>query len=145
VPVGNGALLVGVGSVIGELAPKVERVGVVAEAAPVMALSYTAGAAVACDRCATFADGLAVRVAIPLAVAGLQRAADRMVRVSEREIAHAVGAYEGAGIRAEGAAGAGLAALRQVAADPVVVIVCGSNIDDELHTRAVEHPESFPA
>lgn len=145
VPVGNGALLAGVGTALGELAPEIERVGVVADAAPVMALSHAAGQAVTCDRCATFADGLAVRVAIPLAVAELQRAADRMLRVSEREIALGVGAYAHAGIRAEGAAGAGLAALRQVTADPVVVIVCGSNIDDELHTRAVQHPESFPA
>ena len=145
VPVGNGALLAGVGTALGELAPEIERVGVVADAAPVMALSHAAGQAVTCDRCATFADGLAVRVAIPLAVAELQRAADRMLRVSEREIARGVGAYARAGIRAEGAAGAGLAALRQVTADPVVVIVCGSNIDDELHTRAVQHPESFPA
>ncbi|MGH2867124.1 MAG: pyridoxal-phosphate dependent enzyme [Solirubrobacteraceae bacterium] len=144
VPVGNGALLVGVGSALGRAAPEVERVGVVAEAAPVMALSYHARAAVGCDRCDTFADGLAVRVAIPSAVAEIQDAADRMVRVSEREIARAVGAYATAGIRAEGAAGAGLAALAQVTADPVVVIMCGSNIDDELHTRAVQHPESFP-
>ena len=66
VPVGNGALLAGVGTALGELAPEIERVGVVAEAAPVMALSHAAGQAVTCDRCATFADGLAVRVAIPL-------------------------------------------------------------------------------
>jgi threonine dehydratase len=145
VPVGNGALLVGVGSALGEAAPEVERVGVVADAAPVMALSHEAGAAVPCDRCATFADGLAVRVAIPLAVAELQGAADRMLRVSEEEIARAVGDYARAGIRAEGAAGAGLAALAQVEADPVVVIVCGANIDDELHARAVERPDSFAA
>jgi threonine dehydratase len=144
VPVGNGALLVGVGSALGEAAPEVERVGVVAEAAPVMALSHEAGEPVPCDEMATFADGLAVRVAIPLAVAELQRAADRMLRVSEREIARAVGAYARVGIRAEGAAGAVLAALGQVEADPVVVIMCGANIDDELHARAVERPDSFP-
>jgi threonine dehydratase len=103
------------------------------------------GAFVSCDRCATFADGLAIRVAIPRAVSELQRAGDRIVQVSEREIVCAVGAYARAGIRAEGAAGAGLAALGQVAADPVVVIVCGSNIDDELHARAIQHPQSFPA
>ena len=27
---------------------------------------------------------------------------------------------------------------------PVVVVVTGRNIDDELHRRAVERPESFP-
>ena len=144
VPVGNGALLVGVGSALGEAAPEVERVGVVAAAAPVMALSHEAGEPVPCDEMATFADGLAVRVAIPLAVAELQRATDRMLRVSERAIAQAVGAYARVGIRAEGAAGAGLAALEQVEADPVVVIMCGANIDDDLHRRAVERPSSFP-
>jgi threonine dehydratase len=145
VPVGNGALLIGIGSALGEAAPMVERVGVVAAGAPVMALSHQAGAVVTCDRCATFADGLAIRVAIPRAVNELQRTADRIVQVSEREIACAVGAYARVGIRAEGAAGAGLAALGQVAADPVVVIVCGSNIDDELHTRAIQQPQSFSA
>jgi threonine dehydratase len=144
VPVGNGALLVGVGSALGEAAPGVERVGVVAAAAPVMALSHEAGEPVPCEEMATFADGLAVRVAIPLAVAELQRVADRMLRVSEREIAEAVGAYARVGIRAEGAAGAGLAALGQVEADPVVVIMCGANIDDDLYERAVERPGSFP-
>ena len=42
--------------------------GVVAKEAPVMALSVEAGHPVDCDRSATFADGMAVRVAIPLAV-----------------------------------------------------------------------------
>jgi threonine dehydratase len=144
VPVGNGALLVGIGGALGDAAPEVERVGVVAAAAPVMALSHESGEPVPCDEMATFADGLAVRVAIPLAVAELQRAADRMLRVSERDIARAVGAYARVGIRAEGAAGAGLAALEQVEADPVVVIMCGANIDDDLHARAVERPDSFP-
>jgi threonine dehydratase len=142
-PVGNGALLIGVGRALGEATPEVERVGVVAEGAPVMALSHEAGHPVACDRCDTFADGLAVRVAIPIAVEELQRAADRMLRVSEGEIARAVGAYARVGIRAEGAAGAGLAALAQVEADPVVVIVTGANIDSELHFRAVNDPGSF--
>lgn len=144
VPVGNGALLVGIGQALGDAAPGVQRIGVVAQAAPVMALSYAAGKAVGCERCATFADGLAVRVAIPRAVSELALAADRMLEVSEQEIARAVGSFARAGIRVEGAAGAGLAALGKVTADPVVLIVGGSNIDPELHERAVQHPESFP-
>jgi len=145
VPVGNGALLAGVGGAIGDAAPEIERVGVVASAAPVMLLSHEAGRPVPCDRSNTFADGLAVRVAIPIAVQELQRAADRMVQVSEREIARAVGAYAAGGIRAEGAAGAGLAALSLVEGDPVVLIVTGANIDDDLHARAIGQPEAFAA
>jgi threonine dehydratase len=147
VPVGNGALLGGIGLGICRRAPEVERVGVVAKEAPCMALSWEAGEPVECERSATFADGLAVRVAIPLAVEALGEFASRMLEVSEREIAYAVGAYADAGIRAEGAAGAALAALPQVAdlGDPLVLIVTGRNIDDELLTRVREQPDSFPA
>lgn len=144
VPVGNGALLAGIGLELRARAPEVRRIGVVAVAAPVMALSHEAGHAVPCDRSDTFADGMAVRVAIPLAVDTLLPLVDEYLRVSERAIAEAVGDYARAGLRVEGSAGAPLAALRQLDADgPVVLIVTGANIDDDLHRRAVERPESF--
>ena len=147
VPVGNGALLGGIGLGICRREPNVERVGVVAKEAPCMALSWGAGKPVDCDRSSTFADGLAVRVAIPLAVEALGEFASRMLEVSERELAYAVGAYADAGIRAEGAAGAALAALPHLddLGDPLVLVVTGRNIDDELFTRVREHPDSFPA
>jgi len=144
--VGNGALLAGIGMGICRRNPEVERVGVVAKAAPVMALSWEAGEAVESDESGTFADGLAVRVAIPEAVDALGEFASRMLQVSERDIAFAVGAYAGARIRAEGAAAAALAAVAQLddLGDPLVLIVTGMNIDDELFTRARRQPESFP-
>jgi threonine dehydratase len=147
VPVGNGALLGGIGLELCEHAPSVERIGVQSSEAPVMVECWREGAIVASERSATFADGLAVRVAIPLAVAVLGEVASRMLLVSEREIATAVGAYARAGIRAEGAAGAALAALPQLrdVEGPVVAIVTGRNIDDALWQRACEAPESFAA
>jgi threonine dehydratase len=140
VPVGNGALIIGVARGVGPV------LGVVAKEAPVMALSVKAGYPVECDRSATFADGMAVRVAIPLAVEEMHRAGMPMAMVSEREIARAVGDYAAAGIRVEGAAASALAAFRQLQPehDATVLIVTGRNIDDELHRRAVEEPESFP-
>jgi threonine dehydratase len=146
VPIGNGALLAGMGRALAEQSPDTLRVGVVAKEAPVMAESWQAGRPLIGDRCATFADGLAVRVAIPVAVAALAEAAQRMVLVSERELARAVGAYDAAGIRVEGAGAATLAALPQLddAEEPIVLVVSGRNIDDELHERAVEQPDSFP-
>ena len=152
VPVGNGALIIGVTRAVGRV------LGVVAKEAPVMALSVEAGRPVECDRCATFADGMAVRVAIPRAVAELRRGT-RMMTVSEREIAYAVRDYAAAGIRVEGAAASALAAFRTSASaqtgpddpplllpehDPTVLIVTGRNIDDDLHRRCVEDPDSFP-
>lgn len=111
-----------------------------------MARSVAAGEPVECDRCATFADGLAVRVAVPLAVSELVRLGTPFVEVSERAIARAVGAFAQAGIRVEGSAGASLAALDllEQVDGPVVVMVCGRNIDEDLHRRALERPDSFP-
>lgn len=146
VPVGNGALLAGIGRTLREHAPDTLRVGVAAREAPVMFESWRAERPVESDRSATFADGLAVRVAIPFAVSELQTAADRMLLVSEREMARAVASFWGAGIRAEGAAGAALAALPQLGelTGPVVLVVTGRNIDDALLERALADPGSFP-
>jgi threonine dehydratase len=146
VPLGNGALLGGIGLTVTRDAPEVERAGVAAKEAPVMVDSWNAGRPLKSERSATFADGLAVRVAIPLAVEILGEVATRMLTVSERRIAEAVRAYDSVGIRAEGAAAAALAAVPELddLGDPLVLIVTGRNIDDELFTRACEHPDSFP-
>jgi threonine dehydratase len=137
IPVGNGALAIGVGRAIGAGSL---RVGVVPEAAPVMWESWEAGRALVSDRADTFADGLAVRVAIPLAVEELPRSVDRLALVSERELARAVAEYAAAGVRVEGAAAAPLAALRKLGdlPEPVVLVVTGRNIDDALYNRVLE-------
>jgi threonine dehydratase len=142
VPVGNGALLIGVARGLGG-AP---AVGVVSKEAPVMALSVEARRPVECGPPATFADGLAVRVAVPLAVDELVELATPFVQVSERAIARAVGAFAAAGIRVEASAAAALAALVELPepGGPVALIVTGRNIDDDLYRRAVEEPDSFP-
>jgi threonine dehydratase len=144
VPVGNGALLAGIGRTLGERAPETFRIGVAAKEAPVMFESWQAGHVVESDRCATIADGLAVRVAIPFAVEQLKEHADEMLVVSEHEMAEAVRNYSAFGIRAEPAAAAALAALPEVAVDGLVVlIVTGHNVDDDLLERCVRNPESF--
>jgi threonine dehydratase len=145
VPVGNGALLGGIGAAVLRRSPETLRVGVVAAAAPVMADSWEVGRPVASTNAATFADGLAVRVAIPYAVDVLNEVATHMLRVRETDIARAVAAFAAAGIRAEGAAGAALAALPQLEAldGPVVLVVTGRNIDDDVLLRARQAPESF--
>ncbi len=146
VPVGNGALLGGIGIELCQTCPQGLRIGVAAKEAPVMAESWEVGGPVESDRSATFADGMAVRVAIPFAVSVLGEVASRMLLVSERAIARAVGAFDRAGIRVEGSPAAALASLGQIddLEGPVVLVVTGRNIDEELHRRAVEDPDSFP-
>jgi threonine dehydratase len=135
VPVGNGALAIGVFRAIARRAPETLRVAVAAAEAPAMYESWHAGRAVDSERCATFADGLAVRVAIPLAVAELNRLAQRFELVTEDELAFAVREYAAAGIRVEGAAAAPLAATRESLPRPAVLIVTGRNIDGPLYER----------
>ena len=111
-----------------------------------MADSYDAGAVQVAGSGATIADGLAVRIAIPYAVARVQPVVERMVRVSEREMALAIGRFARVQIRVEASAAASLAALDHFPAtrEPVVLVVTGRNIDDELFARACNSPESFP-
>lgn len=145
VPVGNGALLAGVGRALREHAPGTRRIGVVSAGAPVMARSWRAGKPVGCDLCDSIADGLAVRVAIPIAVEWLLDDADDMLEVPETEIARAVAAFDAAGVRAEAAAAAALAALPSLDADgPIVLVVTGRNIDDELLDRCRATAERPP-
>lgn len=147
VPVGNGALLGGIGLELCEHSPGTARIGVQSSAAPVMTECWREGKLVESTRADTFADGLAVRVAIPLAVDVLGEVATDMMLVDESEVARAVGDYATAGIRAEGAAAAALAALRRLGDvdGPVVLVVTGRNIDDETWRRACDDPESFQA
>jgi len=136
VPVGNGALAIGIFRALAARAPQAQRVAVAAAGAPAMFESWRAGDARDSDRCSTFADGLAVRVAIPLAVRELNALTQRFELVSEEELEEAVRRYAGHGIRAEGAAAAPLAlALREELPRPLVLIVTGRNVDDALYNR----------
>jgi threonine dehydratase len=136
VPVGNGALAIGVFRALAERSPATERIAVAAAEAPAMYESRRAGRAVDSDRCATFADGLAVRVAIPLAVELLNPLTQRFELVSESELEAGVRRFAEAGIRVEGSAAAPLAlALREELPRPLVLIVTGRNIDDGLYHR----------
>ena len=146
VPVGNGALITGIGQALQARAPGTLLIGVAAKEAPVMALSHEAKRPVETSRMATFADGLAVRIAIPAAVERVNAVTTRMTLVSERAMALAIRDLAEAGIRAEGAAAAGIAALPLLPPVPgaIVAVVTGRNIDDELYRRAIEDPDSFP-
>ena len=139
-PIGNGALAGGVGAAIGRLAPATVRVGVVTEQMPVMAASYDAGRVVDVPAGTTVADGLGVRVAIPLAVERLSTTVDVMLRVSEREIMKALVACHDAGVAVEPSAAAALAAVRTkpdlAEAGPIVLVMTGRNVDPEVVARA---------
>jgi threonine dehydratase len=89
VPVGNGSLIAGVGSWLRHAAPNVRVIGVQAERAPAMTLSWRAGRPIETASADTIADGIATRVAIPEALDLMRGTVDDMLLVSETEIAGA--------------------------------------------------------
>jgi threonine dehydratase len=131
VPVGNGALIVGVGAWLRHGAPDCRVVGVQAEAAPSMTLSWRAGKPLETPTAATFADGIATRVPVPEAVELMDGRVDEMILVSETALQTAQGELTRAlGVTAEGGAAASWAGLLADAAGegPALVIVTGSNV-----------------
>lgn len=131
VPVGNGALLNGVGSWLREAAPGCRIIGVQAALADAMTRSWHANRPIDTASAATYADGIATRVAIPRAVELMAGRVDEMRIVAEDDLrgAQAVLTDE-LGITVEGAAAASWAGvLAGPRPDgPVVVIITGSNV-----------------
>jgi threonine dehydratase len=134
VPIGMGSGICAAITVRDLLGLKTEIIGVVAENAPAVALSFTAGKPVPTETARTFADGLACRDPQPEALAIIARGAARILRVTEGEIAAAIRLYYTATHNmAEGAGAAALAALIQERdrqkGRRIGVILSGGNVD----------------
>jgi threonine dehydratase len=131
VPVGNGALINGIGSWLRAALPACQVVGVQATGASSMTLSWRARRPIDTPTVETDADGIAARVAIPAAVALMDGRVDDMWLVDDAEIHAAQDELTSAlGITVEGAAAASWAGLLSgpTPDGPAVVIVTGSNV-----------------
>ncbi len=142
VPIGMGSGICGLIAARDLLGLKTKIVGVVAENAPAVALSFGAGKPVATNSARTFADGMACREPDPEAVEIICRGAADVVRVSEDQIAEAVRIYyQDCHTLAEGAGAAPLAALlcsrTQWSGAKVGVILSGGNIDRSVYRQVL--------
>jgi len=142
VPVGMGSGICGLMRTRDLLGLATRIVGVVSAHAPAMALSFEAGHVVTTETADTFADGMACRVPDPGAFAAIQAGTDRIVRVTDAEVAAAIRAYwTDTHNLAEGAGAAPLAALLQergaMRGKRVAVILCGGNIDLAVARRVL--------
>jgi threonine dehydratase len=145
IPVGNGALIVGVGAWLRHAAPGCRVTGVQSEAAPSMTLSWRANAVVETPTAATFADGIASRVPVPEALDMMVGRVDDMVLISEEAIRAAQAELTVAlGITVEGAAAASWAGLLAAADDApdgaAFVLVTGSNARAATEETAPHEP-----
>lgn len=130
-PVGNGALIVGVGAWLRHAVPGCRVVGVQSEAAPSMTLSWRAGRPIETPTAGSYAEGVNTRVPVPEALEMMAGRVDDMLLVSEDAIRAAQEELTQAiGVTVEGAAGVSWAGLL---ADPgrrgpSLVLVTGSNV-----------------
>jgi threonine dehydratase len=147
VPVGLGSGICGVIAARDALGLTTEVVGVVADNAPTYALSFAAGRPVPTNRADTLAEGLAVRVPDPEALAIILKRATRVVTVSETEIRQAARAmFSDTRNLAEGAAAAPLAAALQerarLAGKRVALVQSGGNIERALLAELLAEPDA---
>src|SRR5881409_1716357 len=143
VPVGGGGLVGGVALAIKSHRPKVRVIGVQAETLPAMKRALDAHERVTLPPASTIADGIAVRQVGELTFALAQRHVDRVVTVSEEELANAILLLlEIEKTVVEGAGAAPLAALvnraLRLAGQRVVLALSGGNIDVTMLSRIIE-------
>jgi threonine dehydratase len=136
VPIGGGSGVCGTILARNALGLSTKIVGVVSENAATAKLSVERGVLTPTDTARTFCDGMAVRIPIPEAMAIYGPGCERIVTVSDDEVAEAIRIYYRTTHNvAEGAGAAPLAALLQekerMQGKSVGVILCGGNIDTE--------------
>jgi len=142
VPMGDTALIRGIGAATRQLAPAVRVIGVQAERAPSYYLSWQQGHAVTTETCDTMADGLATRTPVTENVRAIRElvadvrlvSEDAMLRAMRRLLLdeHVVSEPSGAA-----AAAAWLESSAGIEGD-VVLLVSGANVTPSNLRRALD-------
>jgi threonine dehydratase len=143
VPVGGGGLIGGVALAVKAERRAVSVIGVQAQEVAAMTAAFSAGGPVTVPAATTLADGIAVRLVGEQTFALARRWVDRLVTVTEEEIANAILLLlEIEKTVVEGAGAVPLAALanRRVALEgkTVALILSGGNIDVNVIARVIE-------
>lgn len=142
VPVGGGGLISGVACAVKTLRPDVKVFGVQAEGAPSMLNSLNAGKIETLSSVHTIADGIAVKQPGVNTFELCSKYVDKIISVSEDEIAHAILTLmekhkmvaEGAGAVSVAAAMSGKLPIKGL---NTVCIVSGGNIDVTILSRVI--------
>jgi len=136
VPLGNGALVNGIGTWVKRFSPATSVIAVCAAGAPAMQLSWLARKAVSTPSIDTVADGIGVRVPVPEAVAEMRNAVDDVILVTDEDLIAAMRMLQAdAGLIVEPAGAAGVAAVvkrqKDLAGKRVAVVLTGGNITED--------------
>ena len=147
VPIGLGSSICGMMAARDAMGLKTKIVGVVAKDAPAYAMSFRAGEPVSHSATTQLADGLACRTPVPESLELILLGAERVIEVTEEEIAGAMRAFfEDTHNVAEGAGAAALAGLMQerqrMQGKRTGVILTGGNVDSEIFSRVLVGAEN---
>jgi threonine dehydratase len=142
VPVSGGGLIAGISVAVRALRPSTRVIGVEPVGAAKLGAALAAGAPQTLDRTSSLADGLLARSIGTLTFEVLRQVVREAVQVSEEEIAAGVHfLHHEAGLSAEPSGAVGVAALlagRIVpGGGPIVAVVSGGNVDQDLYARLV--------
>ncbi|GMR22964.1 MAG: pyridoxal-phosphate dependent enzyme [Acidobacteriota bacterium] len=136
IPVGNGALINGVGTWVKAHAPETLVIGTGAGAAPAMERSFREQKVVTTASVSTIADGVATRVPVPEAVTTMVAVTDDMLLVDDDAIRRAMAAIERElGLKVEPAGAVPLAAAtthrERFRGKRLALVISGSNVSGE--------------
>jgi threonine dehydratase len=142
VPIGLGSGICGMVAARDALGLRTEIVGVVSSAAPAYARSFAQRRAVEQPVTTLLGDGMACRVPEPAALEIIWRGVERIVEVSDDELAAAMRlTFDCTQNVAEGAGAAALAAARRererIAGRRIAVVLSGGNVDREVFARVL--------
>jgi len=142
VPIGQGSGICGMLAARDALGLKTKIVGVVSAHAPAYAESFLSKRLVECPVSTEIADGMACRVPDPAALEHIWRGVERIVQVSDDEVAAAMRLlFECTHNTSEGAGAAGTAAAFQeksrMAGRKIAVIMSGGNVDRETFAKVL--------
>lgn len=142
VPIGQGSGICSCAAVRNGLNLKTKIVGVVAAGAPAYALSFEARRKIAAPVTTQLADGMACRVPDDASLNVVLQNVDRIVQVTEEEIAESMRImFTATHNVAEGAGAAGFAAAlkekQTLQGSRVGVVISGGNVDRELFAKVL--------
>jgi threonine dehydratase len=141
-PIGLGSSICGVAAARKALGLSTEIVGVVAAKSPSYALSFSQHKLVEAPAQTVIADGQACRTPNPQAMEIIWENVDRIVEVSDAEIAEAMRAYyQDTHNLAEGAGASALAAAlkekHNLASKRIGIVLTGGNVDSETFAKVL--------
>jgi threonine dehydratase len=142
VPIGLGSSICGVCAARNALGLDTKVVGVVAQQSPSYSLSFSQRKVVEAPSLTQIADGLACRMPSAKAMEIIWEYVDRIIEVSDAEIANAMRVlYEDTHNLAEGAGAAAVAgALKEKALNEgrrIGIVLTGGNVDVELFAKVI--------